>query len=80
MQELTLSPKQYGELLNRLKSVKNAVAELQTALYGVKQLNNELSCPLLKSFGANEWAASLDVALGDLVEDINNQTGEEFTV
>jgi hypothetical protein len=80
MQELTLSPKQYGELVSRLKSVKDAVAELQTALNDIDYMNDLLEGKLLKSFGANEWAASLDVALGDLVEDINNQTGEEFTV
>jgi hypothetical protein len=80
MLEITLTPKQYGELLSRLKSVKDAVADLQTALNDIDYMNDLLEGKLLKSVGANEWAERLDVALSDLVEDINAQTGEEFTV
>jgi hypothetical protein len=80
MLELTLTPKQYTKILKDLKSVESAVTELRAALYEIDYTNDLLGGELLKSFGAHEWAESLGVALSDLVEDINAQTGEEFTV
>jgi hypothetical protein len=42
-------------------------------------MDSELKGKLFNAFGINEWRESLDIALGELVEDINEQTGVEFT-
>jgi hypothetical protein len=79
MADLELTREQVNELENRLDAVKSAIADLQTALYGIERMDDELLGDLLNGFGAAEWAESLDTALYDLVEDLNAQTGEEFT-
>jgi hypothetical protein len=76
---IMLNDAQYNELDNRLDAVKAALADLQTALGGLDYMDSQLSGKLFNAFGVNEWRESLDIALGELVDDINEQTGVEFT-
>lgn len=76
---MKLTAEQYNELDNRLDSIKQAIGELQSALYGLDSMDGDLDGKLLKAFGVDTFAATLDDALYDLVEDINANTEEEFS-
>ena len=75
----TLTLEQQNELDNRLDSIKSAIADLQSALWGLDNMDVELSGALLNSFSAGEFADSLDDALLELVDDLSANTGIEFT-
>jgi hypothetical protein len=75
----TLTLEQQNELDNRLDSIKSAIADLQSALWGLDNMDVELSGALLNSFGAGEFADKLDDALLELVDDLSENTGIEFT-
>lgn len=61
-----------NEVENRLDAIKDAVADLQTALSGLDNM------AITNAFGLEEWAINLDTLVLDLQADLEEQLEVEL--